>query len=569
MKVVIKMENNTSYDFSGWATRNDLLCSDGVTIKKDAFKDNDGKWVPLVYNHDHSNPDAILGKAYLENRDEGIYAYGILNNSDSGKMAKEAIQHGDVRSLSIYANQLKKMGNDVVRGNIKELSLVISGANPGAYIDFVVAHGEEGEDGFYASYDENIMLYHSDNKKEENKMAENNADSKKDQDKTIGDIINSMTEEQQNAMYALIGMMIDEQKNDENDEGDDDMKHNVFESDDMNNDTVLMHSELINDSISDAKRFGSLKESFIQHAADAGIDNIDYLFPNDHELNVPPKFVKDDETWVGKVMSCKHTPFSRVKTTFGIFDVEEARARGYIKGNMKKELALSLMKRTTSPTTIYSKMKIDRDDIVDITDFDVVAWQRNEMRGLLNKEIATAILIGDGRSAASDDKINELNVRPIISDDDFYTIKYTVTEGVDYTTAANDSKEKGIIRAAVKARKEYKGSGNPTFFTTEDVLTSLLLIEDQNGRRIYESEAALATAMRVSSIVTVTEMERLSDTYGIIVNMQDYTIGADKGGEVSMFDDFDIDFNQMKYLMETRISGALTTPYSAIVLKKS
>lgn len=563
------MENNASYDFSGWATRNDLLCSDGVTIKKDAFKDNDGKWVPLVYNHDHSNPDAILGKAYLENRDEGIYAYGVFNNSDSGKMAKEAIQHGDVRSLSIYANQLKKMGNDVVRGNIKELSLVISGANPGAYIDFVVAHGEEGEEGFYASYDENIMLYHSDNKKEENKMAEKNSDSKKDQDKTIKDIIDSMTEEQQNAMYALIGMMIDEQKNDENDEGDDDMKHNVFESDDMNNDTVLMHSELINDSITDAKRFGSLKESFIQHAADAGIDNIDYLFPNDHELNVPPKFVKDDETWVGKVMSCKHTPFSRVKTTFGIFDVEEARARGYIKGNMKKELALSLMKRTTSPTTIYSKMKIDRDDIVDITDFDVVAWQRNEMRGLLNKEIATAILIGDGRSAASDDKINELNVRPIISDDDFYTIKYTVTEGVDYTTAANDSKEKGIIRAAVKARKEYKGSGNPTFFTTEDVLTSLLLIEDQNGRRIYESEAALATAMRVSSIVTVTEMERLSDTYGIIVNMQDYTIGADKGGEVSMFDDFDIDFNQMKYLMETRISGALTTPYSAIVLKKS
>ena len=563
------MENNASYDFSGWATRNDLLCSDGVTIKKDAFKDNDGKWVPLVYNHDHSNPDAILGKAYLENRDEGIYAYGVFNNSDSGKMAKEAIQHGDVRSLSIYANQLKKMGNDVVRGNIKELSLVISGANPGAYIDFVVAHGEEGEEGFYASYDENIMLYHSDNKKEENKMEEKNSDSKNNQDKTIKDIIDSMTEEQKNAMYALIGMMIDEQNDNENNEGDDDMKHNVFESDDMNNDTVLMHSELINDSITDAKRFGSLKESFIQHAADAGIDNIDYLFPNDHELNVPPKFVKDDETWVGKVMSCKHTPFSRVKTTFGIFDVEEARARGYIKGNMKKELALSLMKRTTSPTTIYSKMKIDRDDIVDITDFDVVAWQRNEMRGLLNKKIATAILIGDGRSAASDDNINELNVRPIIAVDDLYTSKYTVTEGVDYTTAANDSKEKGIIRAAVKARKEYKGSGNPTFFTKEDVLTSLLLIEEQNGRRIYESEAALATAMRVSSIVTVTEMERLSDTYGIIVNMQDYTIGADKGGEVSMFDDFDIDFNQMKYLMETRISGALTTPYSAIVLKKS
>lgn len=559
------MENNATYDFSGWATRNDLLCSDGVTIKKDAFKDDDGKWVPLVYNHDHSNPDAILGKAYLENRDEGVYAYGILNDSDSGKMAKKAVQHGDVRSLSIYANQLKKMGDDVVHGSIKELSLVLSGANPGAYIDFVVAHGEDGEEGFYASYDENIMLYHSDTKKEEPKMADTNNEPKKEQNKTIKEIIDSMSEEQQNAMYALIGMMVDEQNN----EGDDDMKHNVFETDEMNDDSVLMHSELINESIADAKRFGSLKESFIQHAADAGIENIDYIFPNDHELNVPPKFVKEDETWVGKVMSCKHTPFSRVKTTFGVLDVDEARARGYIKGNMKKELALSLMKRTTTPTTIYIKMKIDRDDAIDITDFDVIAWQRNEMRGLLDKEIARAILIGDGRSAASDDKINELNVRPIISDDDFYAIKYAVTEGTDYTTAANDSKEKGIIRAAVKARKEYKGSGNPTFFTTEDVLTSLLLIEDQNGRRIYESEAALATAMRVSSIVTVTEMERLTDTYGIIVNMQDYTVGADKGGAVSMFDDFDIDFNQMKYLMETRISGALTTPYSAIVLKKA
>lgn len=559
------MENNATYDFSGWATRNDLLCSDGITIKKDAFKDDDSKCVPLVYNHDHSNPDAILGKAYLENRDEGVYAYCILNDSDSGKMAKKAIQHGDVRSLSIYANQLKKMGNDVVHGSIKELSLVLSGANPGAYIDFVVAHGEDGEEGFYASYDENIMLYHSDTKKEEPKMAEPNTEPKKEPDKTIKEIIDSMSEEQQNAMYALIGMMVDEQNN----EGDDDMKHNVFETDEMNDDSVLMHSELINESIADAKRFGSLKESFIQHAADAGIENIDYIFPNDHELNVPPKFVKEDETWVGKVMSCKHTPFSRVKTTFGVLDVDEARARGYIKGNMKKELALSLMKRTTTPTTIYIKMKIDRDDAIDITDFDVIAWQRNEMRGLLDKEIARAILIGDGRSAASDDKINELNVRPIISDDDFYAIKYTVTEGTDYTTAANDSKEKGIIRAAVKARKEYKGSGNPTFFTTEDVLTSLLLIEDQNGRRIYESEAALATAMRVSSIVTVTEMERLSDTYGIIVNMQDYTVGADKGGAVSMFDDFDIDFNQMKYLMETRISGALTTPYSAIILKKA
>lgn len=562
------MESTNNFDFSGWATRNDLVCSDGVTIKKDAFKDNDGQWVPLVYNHDHSNPDAILGKAYLENRDEGVYAYGVLNDTESGQMAREVIQHGDVRSLSIYANGLKKFGNDVIHGNIKELSLVLSGANPGAYIDFVVAHGDEGEDGFYASYDESIMLYHSDIQKEEPNMGDNNSNREKDTNqKTIKEIVDSMTEEEKNAMYAIIGMIVDEQNSNEGD--DDDMKHNVFENDDQDMDSVLMHSELINESLADAKRYGSLRESFIAHAADAGIDNIEYLFPQDHELNVPPTFVKDDETWVGKVMACRHTPFSRVKTTFGFLDVDEARARGYIKGNMKKELALTLMKRTTTPTTIYSKMKIDRDDAIDITDFDVVAWQRNEMRGLLDKEIARAVLIGDGRSAASEDKINELNVRPILTDDDFYSIKYTVTEGTDYTTAANDSKEKGIIRAAIKARKEYKGSGTPTFFTTEDVLTSLLLIEDQNGRRIYESEQQLATAMRVSSIVTVTDMERCDNIYGIIVNMQDYTIGADKGGAVSMFDDFDIDFNQMKYLMECRVSGALTTPYSAIVLKKS
>ena len=374
-------------------------------------------------------------------------------------------------------------------------------------------------------------------------------------------------------MYALIGQALEEAgEGEKGEEGGEKMKHNIFDND--NQDEVLMHDAIIQDAIADAKRYGSMRESFLEHAAANNITNLDYIFPEATELNTPPKFIKEDESWVSKIMGAvKHTPFSRVKTTFATLDENEARARGYIKGNMKKEMAMALLKRSTTPTTVYIKMKIDRDDVVDITDFDVVAWQRNEMRGQLDKELARAMLLGDGRDMSSDDKINEQNIRPVLTDDDMYTIKYTVKKGQDYnntnnSASDNDSLYKGIIRAAVKSRKEYKGSGKPTFFTTEDLLTELLLIEDQNGRLIYDSIDKLATAMRVKEIVTIPEMESHTDIYGIIVNMNDYTAGADKGGSVNVFDDFDIDYNQMKYLMETRMSGALTVPYSAIVLKK-
>ena len=562
------------WDFCGWATKNDLKCSDGRIIRKDAFEHNDGQKVPLVWNHDHTDPYRVVGHALLENRDEGVYAYGYFNDTDLGNTAKIYVQHGDINQLSIYANQLKQQGPNVMHGNIREVSLVLAGANPGAYIESVMAHGEESDEEAVIFTGENISLYHAEEKaepkKEETKpMAENN-------EKTVKDVFDTLTEEQKTVVYALIGQALegdDETDNKEDEGGKEEMKHNVFDNDTQKDDT-LMHADMLNDVVADAKRYGSLKESFLQHAAANKITNYDFLVPEAKSLNTPPEWIKDDDSWVAKVMrSVHHTPFSRVKSMFATMDETEARARGYIKGNMKKDLALSVLKRTTTPTTVYIKMKMDRDDVIDITDFDVVAWQRAEMRGQLDKELARAMLIGDGRDLSSDDKINEQNIRPVLKDDDMYTIKYTVTKGVDYkdtnnSASDNDSVAKGIIRAAIKSRKEYKGSGNPTFFTTEDILTQLLLIEDQNGRRIYESINTLATAMRVKEIVTVPEMESLTDVYGIIVNMADYTTGADKGGAVNMFDDFDIDFNQMKYLMETRMSGALTKPYSAIVLKK-
>ena len=567
------MEN---YDFCGWATKNDLQCSDGRIIRRDAFKHNDGQKVPLVWNHDHTDPYRVVGHALLENRDEGVYAYGYFNDTDLGNTAKIYVQHGDINQLSIYANQLKQQGPNVMHGNIREVSLVLAGANPGAYIESVIAHDDESDEEAVIYTGENISLSHAEGVKEETKpMAESS-------EKTVKDVFDTLTEEQKALFYTLVGKALEgddneDNENDENDEmeqGDEDMKHNVFDTDTNQKDEVLAHSEILNDIVADAKRYGSLKESFLQHAAANNITNYDYLLPEPKSLNTPPEWIKDDDSWVAKVMrSVHHTPFSRVKSMFATLDEAEARARGYIKGNMKKDLALSVLKRTTSPTTVYIKMKMDRDDIVDITDFDVVAWQRAEMRGQLDRELARAMLLGDGRELSSDDKINEQNIRPVLKDDDMYTIKYTVKSGQDYkvttnSASDNDSVAKGVIRAAIKSRKEYKGSGNPTFFTTEDLLTELLLIEDQNGRRIYDSINTLATAMRVKEIVTVPEMESHTDIYGIIVNMADYTTGADKGGAVSMFDDFDIDYNQMKYLMETRMSGALTKPYSAIVLKK-
>ena len=585
------------YDFSGWATRNNIECSDGRTIMKDAFKDNDGQKVPLVWNHQHDDPNEVLGHALLENRDEGVYAYCKFNDTESGQTAKSLVLNGDVDKLSIYANKLKSNMKQVVHGCIREVSLVLAGANPGAYIDSVVVHSDGAEDEeegtIYTDEQISVVMEHSEEKseeKEETKMNENNSEIKhaeaenNEKEKTVQEVFDSLTDEQRDVVYAIIGEAVEEAKNeaeaeDEDEEGEEkDMKHNVFDNDER--EEVLAHSEFVSAAIADAKKYGSMKESFIAHAEEAGIEwneNNDFtpLFPDATNINREPLMVEKDNSWVAKVMAqVKHSPFSRVKNTLGRMDEATARAKGYIKGSKKANIQMAVLNRVTTPTTVYIKNDIDRDDVVDITDFDVVAWQKREMRKQLDKELALAMLLGDGRDVSDQYKINEQNIRPVVSDDDLFTIKYVVTEGVDYNNASNshsenDSVAKGIIRAALKARKNYKGSGKPTFYTTEDCLTDLLLIEDQNGRVIYDSVDKLATALRVNEIVTIPEMESRTDLYGIIVNLNDYTAGADKGGSVNMFDDFDIDYNQMKYLMETRMSGALTVPYSAIVLKKS
>ena len=558
------------FDFSGWATRNDLLCADGRTIRRDAFKDNDGQTVPLVWNHNHVGPEAVLGHALLENRKEGVYAYCKFNDTEDGKRVKTLVRNGDVRALSIYANKLKQVGSDVIHGCIRELSVVLAGANPGAYIDFVMAHGDGEEAGLIASYDENaLVLYHSDDAKETIKEEKPMAT-----EKTVQDVIDSMTEEQKTVMYALIGQALNDASGDNDSEGGHNMKHNVFDNDTY--DTALMHADIVSNAIADAKRFGTLKESIMAHAAENNITDIQELFPNEHDLHMPPEWYKEnDDSWVAKVMrGVHHVPFSRVRALFAKMDEATARAHGYIKGNEKQVgLKLSILKRTTKPTTVYIKMAMDRDDLIDIQ-YDALPWIRAEGRKILDAELARAYLFGDKRDPSDDDKIDEQCIRPILTDDDMYTIKYTVTDGIDFhndfnSASENDSEAKGVIRAAIKSRKEYKGSGNLTFFTTEELVTELLLIEDQNGRRIYESEAALCTALRVKEIVTVPELEQYDDVYGIFVNMNDYQVGADKGGQVTTFEDFDIDYNKEKILMETRCSGALVKPKSAIVLKKA
>ena len=567
-----------NYDFSGYATRNDLQCGDGRIIRKNAFIDNDGREVPLVWNHQHNSPEDVLGHALLENREDGVYAYCTFNDTEYGQLAKKLVQHGDIRSLSIYANKLKQIGNDVIHGVIRELSLVHAGANSGAFIDQVMAHSDDGDDGgMIIGYDENIMLYHSSDfekkdvekkEKEDSKMDGDNKEEKKE--KTVADVFNELTEEQKDVVYAMVGQAIEEGKKsgekNNDDGGKEEMKHNVFEGDETQ-ENVLSHAAM-ETIISDAKRYGSVKESFLAHAEDYGIDQIDYLLPDVKSLNTPPEFIQRDMGWVQKVMSkTHHTPFSRIKSMFADITEDEARAKGYIKGKLKKEEVFSLLKRTTTPTTIYKKQKMDRDDIIDITDFDVIAWLKSEMRMMLDEEIARAILVGDGRLASSDDKINEQNIRPILNDADLFTIRWSVAAG-----SSDDDKAKNFIRAAIKSRKNYKGSGNPVLFTTEDMLTDMLLLEDTIGHKLYKTEAELATALRVTEIVTVPVMENLTDkdskeVYGIIVNLSDYNVGADKGGAVNMFDDFDIDYNQQKYLIETRCSGALIKPFSAIVLR--
>lgn len=564
------------YDFCGWATRNNLKCSDGRTIQKDAFKDNDGQKVPLVWNHQHNEAFDVLGHAMLENRDEGVYAYCKFNDTESGKTAKLLVQHGDVDRLSIYANKLKQIGSNVTHGDIREVSLVLAAANPGAYIEDVITHGETSEDEAVIYTGESIELYHSEEgeskpseKKEENKMTVNEQKNTNNE-KTIQDVFDEMTEEQKNVVYALIGMALEENGADDgemnhSEEGDGEfMKSNVFDNDNTQ-ENILSHADM-EEIIGDAKRYGSLKESFLAHAADYGIDQIDMLFPEYKSVNGEvPQFIKrTPDGWVDTVMNgVHHTPFSRIKMVFADLREDEARAKGYMKGNLKKEEVFGLLKRTIEPTTIYKKQKLDRDDAIDITDFDVVAWLKSEMRLMLDEEIARAILFGDGRSALSEDKISEKNIIPIINDADLYTIKKKVVPG-DKETLGH-----AIITAAVKAQDDYEGSGNTTFYTAASTITDMLLLEDTDGRRMYKDMNELALAMNVNKIVKVPASIIPEGVYGVIVDLNDYNVGADKGGAINMFDDFDIDYNQMKYLIETRCSGALVKPYSAIVLKNN
>lgn len=572
------------YDFSGWATKNNLKCSDGLTIVKDAFKHNNGMTVPLVWNHEHNHPDNILGHAMLENRDEGVYAYCSFNDTPTAQNAKSMVQHGDINALSIYANQLQKQNAFVMHGQIREVSLVLAGANPGAYIDDVIVHGQRRDDEGIIFTGEELDLTHGDKSMEKPAKPQPSekpaAPSNNGGEKTIQEVFDTFTDEQKNVVYAIVGAAVDEEKqqlqnegsmaqSEINEEGGEVMKHNVFNNQTQENQgEVLSHAE-IEAVLSDAKRYGSLKDSVLAH----GITNIDYLFPDFKNVTDTPGFIQRPVTWVDTVLGAvHHTPFSRIKSTYADITADDARAKGYIKGNLKKEEVFSLLKRTTSPTTIYKKQKLDRDDVIDITDFDVVGWLKTEMRMMLNEEIARALLIGDGRLSSSDDKINEQNIRPVWTDADLYTIK--VAYDVKNLTTP-DSKAKAFMRTAVKARKDYKGSGQPVMYTTEDMLTDILLMEDTTGRIIYDSVDKVKSALRVSDIITIPAMEGLTRTdgavtktlEGIVVNLVDYNIGADKGGAVNMFDDFDIDYNAQKYLIETRCSGALIKPFSAIAVE--
>ena len=596
-KGMLNFKMAIDYDCSGWATKANTRCYDGLTIAPDAFKECDGKTVPMVYNHDHSSVDNVIGHCLLKNRPQGVYCYAKFNDPDTGRTAKACVENGDLNAFSIYANGLQKVGKTVKHGFIREVSLVLAGCNPGALIDEVVKHSadedyDEGEAFIYN--DEGLSLTHgldpegnpleelthsaddgNDTKQEDAGMADEEKNGK-----TLKEVYNSMTDEQKECCHALVGLVMEAaDSEDGEDDGEEDttVKQNVFDRD--TTETVLKHSiGDINAVIKGAKSSGTMKAAFensditgeelayLSH----GIDNVEWLFPDDKVLDNPPRIIDKDQTWVGKVMSAvHHIPFSRFKSMFADLTEEDARAKGYIKGNFKKEQVFGLLRRSTSPTTVYKKQKMDRDDVIDITSFDVIAWLKSEMRLKLNEEIARAILIGDGRPAASEDKVDENCIRPVFNDADLFTIKVQVsTTGL---TAVED-KYKAAIKSILRSRKEYKGAGTPTLFTTEDALTEMLLLEDTIGHALYADEAALARKLRVSNIVTVPQMEGMKgakggDLFGIIVNLSDYTVGADKGGAVSMFDDFDIDFNAMKYLIETRCSGALTTPYSAIAVE--
>lgn len=575
-----------NYDFSGWATRNDLKCADGRTIRANAFADQDGKVVPLVWNHNHGSLDEVIGHALLENRPEGVYTYGYFNDTEKGRNAKLMVQHGDLTSLSICANKLKQNGGNVLHGIIREVSLVLAGANPGAYIDTVMAHADGTDEeaiiytGDYLVHSDEVEEIEEETEEvEETTVSENSEDTVEhaagddslkaelaakqpkegdkmpEKEKTVQDVIDSMTEEQKNVMYALVGMAAEDKGS--KDEGDDEeMDHNLFSN--GGDDEMLMHAE-IDAAVADAKKFGSMKEAFLEH----GITNVEYLFPEAKDVTDKPTWIKRDTEWVSQIMSAvHHTPFSRIKSMHADLTEEEARAKGYIKGHLKKEEVFKLLKRTTTPTTVYKKQKMDRDDMIDITDFDVVAWLKSEMRMMLDEELARAFVFGDGRDGSSDEHINELNIRPIISDEKLYTKHYTVAAGAD-----DDATTRNVIKAVIKNRKDYKGSAKPVAIMGADFLSDCLLLEDGFNHVLYEDEEKLAKKLRVTKIIEVPDEITPEGFYCMIVNLGDYNVGADKGGAVNMFDDFDIDYNAQKYLIETRCSGALVTPFAAQVFK--
>ena len=605
---------NEQYDFSGWATRNDILCSDGRTIRRNAFKHNDGKTVPLVWNHSHNDPSNVLGHALLENRDEGVYAYGFFNDTPQGKHAKELVQHGDIEALSIWANKLKQNGGDVLHGDIKELSLVLAGANIGAYIDTVIKHGEECEEEAYIYTGESIVLSHADDKKEDSKVAteekktENQAEekettsteSKSEDNETVADVFNTLSEKQKKAVYAIVGTIVEDEEDDDDSEGGNkEMKHNVFDNETKEQRNVLSHAdqeEII--KIAKSSSVGNLQDAIsiytenesdnLSHGFEDG--DLDYLFPEYKDVKPgAPELITRDYGWVNSVISGVHkSPISRIRTRQVDVRDEDLRGLGYIKGKKKTEMPnVALLKRTTDPQTVYIKDKLNRDDIVDITDFDVVQYQYGIMRGLLNEELAKAIMIGDGRETGADDKIDESHIRPIWTDDELYTIHADVDlaaakkELQGTNTGANFGENyifaEAIITAALYAREKYKGSGNLTMYCTPHMLNQMLLARDLNGRRIYSSKADLEAALNVTSIQTVEQFEGKERTdkqmkkhklLALFVNLSDYQVGSTKGGEITRFNQFDIDFNQEKYLIETRVSGALTRVFSAIALEE-
>ena len=604
------MADKKTFDFSGYATKNDLKCSDGRTILRDAFKHQDGQRVPLVWQHMHNDPTNVLGHAILENREDGVYCYGKFNDTVAGREAKELVAHGDITSLSIYANQLKEQAKRVVHGAIREVSLVLSGANPGAVIENVaIAHG----DGSYVDDETEAVIYtgleltHADGEDDKTvgEIIETLNDDQKtavyallaqaiageeddgedtpdggtaqhsdDGDMTVSEVFETLTETQKTAVYAMIAHALDDSDPDNithsDERGDNTMKTNVFDQNNAPAEAVLSHEQKM-EILNDAKRFGSLRESFLAHATTYGFDPVDVLFPDARNVNADgPALVNRDDTWVSTLLSeATHTPFSRIKTVTANITADEARAKGYVTGSLKKDEVIPLLKRTTSPTTIYKKQKLDRDDIVDITDFDVVMWLKSEMRGMLNEELARAILVGDGRDMSDEDKINEQCIRPIALDNN--------NVYVHRSELAKAATTDDIVDEFIRSRKHYKGSGSPTLYTSTDLLTEMLLLKDSLGRRIYNNTQELASVLRVSKIVEVELMngatrktagESVNSILGIVVNMKDYTIGADKGGQVAMFDDFDIDYNQYKYLIETRVSGALTRPKSALIIER-